>query len=131
MLSHFIEHSEDLTVDYSVRNIRTNTIAATMIDNFCTIPFVIKTALLIEDDFLKNRIFELPVFRRSLLRKEIIEQKSEWLVAMLSSGNYGTSRAIDFFEMVSNVTIEEALGLRSRPLLTDHRRFNVLREGLF
>ena len=41
------------------------------------------------------------------------------------------SRAVDFFEMISNLTIQNALGLRIKPNITEKEDFMDLRESMF
>ena len=41
------------------------------------------------------------------------------------------SRAIDFFEMISNLTIQKALGLKLKPTITEREDFIDLRENMF
>ena len=79
-----------------------------MVHAVASIPFFIKTLLMIEDEAKREYIFSLTVVRRVVLNKASI---GKWLTSMLSSERKSVpKRAVQYLELLSDVTGEDAMG---------------------
>lgn len=99
--------------------------AQQFLEEISSITLLIKTCLLIGEDTLRCRIFAYSFMKRLLLRKKMV---GKWLVVLLSNADT-SSRAIEYFEEISNLTAGVALGI-AKPKITDIASFHNRREEL-
>ena len=97
-----------------------------VLDNVAQIPSLLKTVLLIDDNSLKYQILEMPAFQRILLRTNTVDS---WLIGMLASGGIEASRACDYFDAISSLSIQNALGLEN-VRLSDKKIYHELQDGM-
>ena len=115
MLSDFIQGNIDFGSRKFDTSLMTSSIRSIMntndqiIENFCAIPNILKTVLLIEEDVIRHRILQMPILQRSLLHTILID---EWLILLLMS-NTRYERGIEYFEIISSLKITKGLDLSS------------------
>jgi len=123
------DYSTQKYQDSSVMNNRKSNLASKedpVMQNFCSIPLVLKTVLLIDEDLVRIQILELPIFKQALLNKNLI---GDWIVCVLLSKSM-SSRVIDYFELISNLTINEAFDIYRRPRVMEKRNFIKKRNAI-
>merc|ERR1719232_1054762 len=115
--SDFTSEDDDFTLRKKKQSI---------VENFCSIPGILKTVLLIREDFTVYHLLESLIFQRSLLNIELVDT---WLVEMLEYKKlYG--RVFDYLGIVSNLMISKSLDLHRKPQLSDHREFFSKQEKM-
>jgi len=97
-----------------------------LMENFCSLPFLLKTVLLIEEDSKRIQILELPIFKKAMLNPKLIDV---WLVCMLCSETK-SKRVIDFIELLSDLTINEAFDIYRRARSEEKQRFIEKRNAV-
>ena len=74
------------------------------ISSFASIPNLMKTFLLIDNDNMRKKAFEVDIMRRAMLSKQSIE--GPWLSQMLQ--HHHRKRATEYLLLLSNLSTEEA-----------------------
>jgi len=124
---HFDEDDDDISVHSSRRSLVARIKKKeSIVENFSSIPNILKTILLIADDSTMYRILDRAIIQRALLNTDLI---GPWIVDMLKSSDK-CERVIDYFELISSLSITNAFDLKRRPRLSDNRKFFSMREDL-
>lgn len=92
-----------------------------------SIPSLIKTVLLIEGNDVRFQVLEFPIFQRILLNTDTA---GCWLCTMLGSKGVNALRAIDYFDVLSSITIDNVLALNARARTADRRVFHEIQEEM-
>lgn len=90
-----------------------------------SIPFLLKSILLIFDNDARNRLLDLSICRRILLTKASV---GPWLVTMLKKKGLPSQRAVDYFVLVSRVRVSDFIGRGRTPHPTDITDFHRERD---
>lgn len=124
VLSTIIEYLEKTS--YQKTYSSATEVRKTVLDNVTQIPSLLKTILLIDDNSLKYQILEMPIFQRIMLRKNTVDY---WLIGMLANGGIEASRAIDYFDVLSSLTVSSTLGIRT-VRLADRKKYYQMKEDM-
>ena len=132
MLSDFVRGNIDYGSKKFDTTLMTNSIRAIMntndqiIENFCSIPNILKTVLLIDENAIRYRVLKMPIFQGALLNRQLI---GDWLVPLLLSKTM-YPRAIEFFEIMSDLKVSTGLNLHLKPHLANEQEFNFMRTKM-
>jgi len=97
-------------------------------DSVASIPFLVKTILLIECRNMRHKILSTTLFKRVILDKRTA---GLWLVPMLRVGEPFSMRCIDYFELVSNSTVTNFIGRKRMADPFDIEMFQTSRSLVY
>jgi len=92
-----------------------------------SIPFLIKTILLIEDEETRICFLRQPIVRRALLTRESV---GKWTLQMLRTSGIPAQRAVDYFELLSSLRFVDYVGNFRTPLHDDIESYNETRAAM-
>ncbi|KAL7543156.1 hypothetical protein ACHAXR_013255 [Thalassiosira sp. AJA248-18] len=99
-----------------------------IIGSIASLPFIVRTLLLIENKDERDALFNLSVCRNLLFRPESVDL---WLVALLSGGERARDCATDYLCMISTSSLSGLFGRRMNWSKADGKRFHSMRENLY
>jgi hypothetical protein len=100
----------------------------TIARNVGSIPLLLKTILLLEANDERARIFKSSIIRRVLLSPESV---GSWLTSMLRYRPIPSRLAVDYFEIISNLSVQDFIGHFRKPSPGDMLEFRAAREIMF
>jgi len=99
-----------------------------IIGSVASVPFLVRTILLIENEEERDAITKLSIVRNVLFRPESVDL---WLVALLSGGERARACASHYLCLISSSSLSGLLGRKMRWSTYDAKRFLSLRKNLY
>jgi len=99
-----------------------------IIGSVASVPFLVRTILLIENEEERDAITELSIVRNALFRPESVDL---WLVALLSGEERARKCASHYLCLISSSSLSGLLGRKMRWSKYDAKRFLSLRKNLY
>lgn len=78
-----------------------------IIQSVASIPFLVRTILLVENTQERNALLDLSIVRNVMFRPESVDL---WLVALLSGDGRARASAVDYIRIVSRLTLTQLFG---------------------
>jgi hypothetical protein len=97
-------------------------------DSLGSVPYLLKTIFLIEQDETRVRMLRQPVVQRVLLSRNTVNR---WICPMLHRRGLTSQRAVDYFVEVSRVTVAGYVGPHRTPRSADMEAFAADRLAVF
>ena len=99
-----------------------------IIESVASLPFVVRTILLIENKTERSALIDLSIVRNLMFRPESVDL---WLVALLSGGERAKACATDYLCLISRLSLHGLFGRRRIWSEADTKRFHSMREQLY
>ena len=128
MLSNILDHLNRLDTRERYDQDGILFIRAYLAKNVASIPGLLKTIFLIQEDAVRVEILRQPILRRVFL---CWESTGIWVCAMLQKGVFPSVRAVDYLEEISKATIEDYIGPTLLPRPEDVDAFECARDEVF
>ena len=93
-----------------------------------SIPLLLKTIFLLESNTARHRILKTSIVRRVILSPESV---GPWVTSMLRYRPIPSRLAVDYFELISNVSVEDYIGDFRKPSPGDFEEFRSARETVY
>ena len=93
--------------------------------NVASIPFIVKTILLIEDNDTRHRVMDTSLFKRIILHPRSV---GLWMISLLRAGGIYSTRCVDYLQKVNDLNVENLIGRHRKANPSDIDEFQSNRR---